>query len=93
MISIPDALSQLSPLVIGDEHVFLGLQDPRFNRIARAIHLRGRAYAEFAENYFEELWSDDRAKLIRRPSGLDHNAIKELTTIMDVRTAEPREAH
>ena len=79
VISISDALPLLAPLVIGEEHVFLALADSRYNRVARAIHLRGKAYADFAKRYFDELWNDERATSIRKSAtGLDYPVIDGL---------------
>lgn len=62
---LPGALPHLSPLVVGTHHLFLGLEDPRFNRVAAMVHIESRAAVDIAVAYFNTLWEDRRALVLR----------------------------
>lgn len=52
-------------LVAGPEDVFVGLEDPRYYRIQKAIHVRSREAVDVAMQYFETLWASEHLFVLR----------------------------
>ncbi|HDH08210.1 MAG TPA: hypothetical protein ENG96_01865 [Gammaproteobacteria bacterium] len=75
---MPGALPQLSPLVVGTCHLFLGLEDPRFNRVAAMVHIESSAAVDLAVAYFATLWEDRRTLVLRSRVEAQHGAIDEI---------------
>lgn len=75
---LPGALPHLSPLVVGTHNLFLGLEDPRFNRVASMIQIESRAAVEVATAYFNSLWNDQRTFVLRSRVEAQYDAIKEI---------------
>lgn len=76
-VTLADAVSTLSPLLIGDEFL-LGAEDDRLYRSGRAIRLRGKDVTAWGREYFNLVWNDDRAFRIRTVKGVDQTALAEL---------------
>lgn len=75
---MPGALPHLSPLVVGTHHLFLGLEDPRLNRIAAMIHIESRVAVDIAVAYFNSLWEDRRVLVLRSRVEAQYDAIEEI---------------
>jgi hypothetical protein len=75
---MPGALPHLSPLVVGTHQLFLGLEDPRFNRVAAMMHIESRAAVDIAVTYFNTLWEDRRVLVLRSPVEVQCAAINEI---------------
>ena len=73
-----DEVPHLSPLVIGTHHLFLGLEDPRFNRVAAMIHMESRAAVDIAVAHFTTLWEDRRALVLCSRVEAQYEAIDEI---------------
>src|SRR5512135_222858 len=69
-------LPHLSPLVIGDEDLLIGLDDPRYYRAGSAMHLRGRDPVRLATEYFYSLWNDSRIRVLKTETGIDRGQIE-----------------
>ncbi len=69
-------LPHLSPLVIGDEDLLVGLDDPRYYRSGAAIHLQGRDPVRLATEYFYSLWNDPRIRVLKTETGIDRERIE-----------------
>ena len=68
----------LSPLVIGDEDLLIGLDDPRYYRSGAAMHLRGRDPVRLATEYFYSLWNDPRLRVLKTETGIEPEAIDSI---------------
>ena len=69
-------LPHLSPLVIGDEDLLVGLDDPRYYRSGSAMHLRGRDPVRLATEYFYSLWNDPRIRVLKTETGVNREEIE-----------------
>jgi hypothetical protein len=56
--STPHAPAYLSPLIIGEDDAFLSLEDQRYYRVEKAIHLKGKDSIQIVIEYFNSLWND-----------------------------------
>jgi len=75
-----EGLPHLSPLVIGDEDLLIGVDDPRYYRASSAVHLRGRDPVRLATEYFYSLWNDPRIRILKRETGVDRDEIEKIRT-------------
>jgi hypothetical protein len=73
-----EGLPHLSPLVIGDEDLLIGVDDPRYYRASSAVHLRGRDPVRLATEYFYSLWNDPRIRVLKKETGVDQEEIEKL---------------
>ncbi len=71
-------LPHLSPLVIGDEDLLIGLDDPRYYRSGAAMHLQGRDPVRLATEYFYSLWNDPRIRVLKTETGIDRGEIERI---------------
>lgn len=78
-------LPHLSPLVIGDEDLLIGLDDPRYYRSGAAMHLQGRDPVRLATEYFYSLWNDPRIRVLKTETGISREEIESVRT--DLRDA------
>lgn len=69
-------LPHLSPLVIGDEDLLIGLDDPRYYRSGSAMHLQGRDPVRLATEYFYSLWNDPRIRVLKTETGVNRDEIE-----------------
>ena len=76
--SLNYALPHLSPLVIGDEDLLVGLDDPRYYRVRAATHLQGREHVQLATEYFYSLWNDPRIRVLKTETGVERKEIEAL---------------
>jgi hypothetical protein len=76
--SLPDSLPQLSPLIIGDEDLLVGTDDPRYYRVRAATHMHGRDHVRLATEYFYSLWNDPRVRVLKTETGVEWNEIESL---------------
>ena len=70
-----EGIPHLSPLVIGDEDLIVGVDDPRYYRASSAVHLRGRDPVRLATEYFYSLWNDPRIRVLKTETGVDRDGI------------------
>ena len=73
-----EGIPHLSPLVIGDEDLIVGVDDPRYYRASSAVHLRGRDPVRLATEYFYSLWNDPRIRVLKTETGVDRDGIESL---------------
>jgi len=73
-----EGIPHLSPLVIGDEDLIVGVDDPRYYRASSAVHLRGRDPVRLATEYFYSLWNDPRIRVLKTETGVDRDGIVQL---------------
>jgi len=73
-----EGIPHLSPLVIGDEDLIVGVDDPRYYRASSAVHLRGRDPVRLATEYFYSLWNDPRIRVLKAETGVNRNKIENL---------------
>ena len=76
--SLPDAIPHLSPLIIGDEDLLVGVDDPRYYRMSAATHLQGRDHVRLATEYFYSLWNDPRIRVLKTETGVEGKEIENL---------------
>ncbi len=76
--SLNDGLPHLSPLIIGDEDLLVGTDDPRYYRMNAAIHLHGRDHVRLATEYYYSLWNDPRIRVLKTETGVDRKEIEAL---------------
>ncbi len=72
------ALPHLSPLIIGEEDLLIGVDDPRYYRVNAVSHLQGRDHVRIATEYFYSLWNDPRIRVLKTETGIDWKTIEEL---------------
>jgi len=70
-----EGIPHLSPLVIGDEDLVVGVDDPRYYRASSAVHLRGRDPVRLATEYFYSLWNDPRIRALKTETGVNQDGI------------------
>ena len=73
-----EGIPHLSPLVIGDEDLVVGVDDPRYYRASSAVHLRGRDPVRLATEYFYSLWNDPRIRVLKTETGVNRDGIEHL---------------
>ncbi|MBP2683657.1 MAG: hypothetical protein H6Q79_1696 [Deltaproteobacteria bacterium] len=73
-----EGIPHLSPLVIGDEDLVVGVDDPRYYRASSAVHLRGRDPVRMATEYFYSLWNDPRIRVLKTETGVNRDGIDAL---------------
>jgi hypothetical protein len=73
-----EGIPHLSPLVIGDEDLIVGVDDPRYYRASSAVHLRGRDPVRLATEYFYSLWNDPRIRVLKTETGVNRDGIEQL---------------
>ncbi|MBP2686896.1 MAG: hypothetical protein H6Q81_1801 [Deltaproteobacteria bacterium] len=73
-----EGIPHLSPLVIGDEDLVVGVDDPRYYRASSAVHLRGRDPVRMATEYFYSLWNDPRIRVLKTETGVNRDGIEAL---------------
>lgn len=84
---MPDAISHLAPLIIGARDVFLGLEDPRYYRIQGAIHVQDEGAVQLVTRYFELLWNDPRAVVLRSAVRVEESGIERIRRMIRGRKA------
>jgi hypothetical protein len=65
--SISHALAYLSPLIVGEDDAVLGIEDPQYYRVEKAIHLKGKDSVRIVIEYFDSLWNDKRLIELKTP--------------------------
>lgn len=75
---LQNVLPQLTPLIVGKEDMFIGVDDQTYYGIRGAVHVRGEAFTRLATEYFDSLWNDPRAFFLRTGFGIDHSNIESL---------------
>jgi len=78
VFSQQDALPHLSPLIIGEEDLLVGSDDPRYYRLGAVSHLQGRDHVRLATEYFYSLWNDPRIRVLKTETGVDWKEIENL---------------
>lgn len=76
--SFNEALPHLSPLIIGDEDLLIGVDDPRYYRMGAVTHLRGRDHVRLATEYFYSLWNDPRVRVLKTETGIEWKEVETL---------------
>ena len=80
--SLSDAIPHLSPLIIGDEDLLVGVDDPRYYRMRAATHLQGRDHVRLATEYFYSLWNDPRIRVLKTETGVEGKEVEKLRSKM-----------
>lgn len=75
---LPKQLPLISPLIIGSTNLFLGVEDPRYNRISAAIHIDRQDAVKGALSYLSTLWNHPKTFKLRTPVEVSIDAIDEL---------------
>ena len=75
--------SVINPLVVSDRHVFLGVDHPRWERPASAVHMTHPAIAAWAKNYFYDLYEAAPFEL-RGPNGLNEVSFRGMEDLLDL---------
>lgn len=76
--SVNDALPHMSPLILGDEDLLIGVDDPRYYRVHAATHLQGREHVRVATEYFYSLWNDPRIRVLKTETSVEWKEIEAL---------------
>jgi hypothetical protein len=76
--SLNDGLPHLSPLIIGEEDLLIGVDDPRYYRMRAATHLQGRDHVRMATEYFYSLWNDPRIRVLKTETSVEWKEIEAL---------------
>jgi hypothetical protein len=79
-ICIPNLLPCLSPLVIGDEDVFLATMDTGKRRVGAAIHIHSREAVEFVNSYLSLLRDYEPRYALRTEEGQKDDQVQKLRT-------------
>ena len=77
-LSQREATPQLATLVAGPEDLFVAIEDPRFYRVQKAIHIRSRDGVEVAMQYFEALWQHKQMFFLRSADRIRSDEIDRL---------------
>jgi len=79
-VSLPDAPSLFSPLVIGSKDFLIGWEELRYFRIRCAIHLHGEDFAKMGSEYFDALWlrEDQHIFVLKSEAGMNLEEIDKL---------------
>jgi len=89
---LQNVIPQLTPLVIGDEELFIGWDDPTYYGVRGAVHIRGQIFARTATEYFDSLWNDKRAFVLRSGIGIETeqiNSLRAALRVMNASTSQP----
>ncbi|HZW35895.1 MAG: hypothetical protein ACM319_00560 [Deltaproteobacteria bacterium] len=78
--SLNEGLPHLSPLIIGEEDLLIGVDDPRYYRMRAATHLQGRDHVRLATEYFYSLWNDPRIRVLKTETSVEWKEIESLRT-------------
>ena len=73
-----DAIMHLAPLIVGEEDVFISLEDPKYNRVRKAIHIKDIETAKVVEEYFQKLWEKDDAFILKDATRVRNEEIERL---------------
>lgn len=79
---IVSGYAPVMPLVVGDQHTYLALDDPRYYRAGSGMYIEGKEAASLAAEYFNRLWDDPRAYFIRRATGVDRDAVNAIRALV-----------
>lgn len=86
---IPNMLPQLTPLVIGKENLFIGIDDQAYYGIRSVFHIQGQEAVRLATEYFDSLWNDPRSFHIRTGVGINEENIKSLRAAIRALSTNP----
>ena len=75
---LQNVLPQLTPLVVDNEDLFIGWDDPTYYGVRGAMHVRGLEFGQTATEYFNSLWNDKRVFILRSALGIDDNQVNSL---------------
>lgn len=81
-VCIPNLLPCLSPLVIGEEDVFLATMDTGKRRVGSAIHIRSREAVEFINSYLALLRDYEPHFTLRTEEGQNDKQVKKLRNVI-----------
>jgi hypothetical protein len=81
-VCIPNLLPCLSPLVIGEEDVFLATMDTGKRRVGSAIHIRSREAVEFVNSYLALLRDYEPHFTLRSEEGQNEKQVKKLRSVI-----------
>ncbi len=76
--SLNEGIPHLSPLIIGDEDLFIGVDDPRYYRMSAATHIQGGGHVRLATDYFYSLWNDPRIRVLKTETAVEWKEIEAL---------------
>jgi TIR domain len=81
-VCIPNLLPCLSPLVIGEEDVFLATMDTGKRRVGSAIHIHSRQAVEFVNSYLALLRDYEPHFTLRTEEGQNDKQVKKLRNVI-----------
>lgn len=81
-VCIPNLLPCLSPLVVGDEDVFLATMDTGKRRVGSAIHIHSREAVEFVNSYLALLRDYEPHFTLRTGEGPNDKQVKKLRNVI-----------
>jgi hypothetical protein len=84
-VCIPNLVPCLSPLIVGEEDVFLATMDTGSRRVGAALHLKSAAAVEFVKKYFSLLWDYEDALRLRTEEGTSTHSIDKLLALIQQR--------
>lgn len=82
-VCIPNLLPCLSPLIVGEEDVFLATMDTGKRRVGAALHIRSREAVEFVNSYLALLRDYEPRFMLRTEEGPKAEQIKRLQIAID----------
>lgn len=77
-LMLGDAVATISPLIVGDDDLFLGAESDRLYRTASSMHLRSDEAVSWGREYFELVWKDRRTVTLRTSNGVVEEGFDEL---------------
>lgn len=83
-LMLGDAVATISPLIVGESELFLGVEGDRLYRTARSMRLRSGSAASWGREYFELVWNDRRAITLRTPNGIVDEGLRNLESRLSV---------
>lgn len=75
-VVIERSLSMLSPCILGDNDVFIGIQDPSYYRVQSAIHLQGPEVNRWLRGHWSIIWA--QAKWLRKATALVPGVLEKI---------------
>ncbi len=71
-------LPYLSPLIIGNDHVFLAIEDRNQPIMERSLYTHSQEIAHLCNEYFSRVWETRSGYLVRDINGMDEEEVAKL---------------
>jgi len=88
-VCIPNLMPCLSPLVIGEEDIFLATMDTGKRRVGSALHIRSREAVAFINSYLSLLRDYEPRFALRTEEGQKDDQVKKLRTAIEAASSLP----